>query len=199
MSFDIPMNEVETDTGAGSWELLPDMDIKMRATSVEEKRNKVQGARLVFEFEITAAGDHLGKRIIMSFNHQHPNSETVRIALGQLKAFALGCGAPESGRLNMGLLQKCLGRDFVGRVRVDKGSNGYSDRNKVAGFFPANAPQYFGRNPPTAGAPTNSAPTTSAPQADAFGSAPVNSAPTTSAPANSAPGNPGAPVDDVPW
>lgn len=66
--------------------------MKVVKTDVKENNNK-NGHILTVDLEVQDFGDHVGKKIPYNLNIVHPNVDTQRIALSQLKSLAIAACA----------------------------------------------------------------------------------------------------------
>ena len=124
---------------APSTDLLPVDWYVAVATKVEPKDNQAKGAKwLDCEFEIVD-GPHARRKVWTNITTSNQSETATQIGLSQLSAW---CKA-----LNVAILKDSsdlMNKPMLIHVKIEKGTNGYSDKNKVVNHKPhggAAAPQ----------------------------------------------------------
>tara|TARA_Y100000593_G_scaffold93049_1_gene186532 strand:+ start:1793 stop:2269 length:477 start_codon:yes stop_codon:yes gene_type:complete len=112
-----------------SFELLPRGEYTLRATDAEERPTKNNGELIAVTFEV-ADGSHQGRKIWFQFNTKNASEQAERIGHQQLVAWATACGKPEADDTD-----DLLERPFQANIVIEKGTNGYADKNKIASFL----------------------------------------------------------------
>ena len=112
-----------------SFELLPKGEYTLRATDAEERPTKNNGELIAVTFEV-ASGSYEGRKIWFQFNTKNASEAAERIGHQQLVAWATACGKPEADDTD-----DLLERPFQANIVIEKGTNGYADKNKIASFL----------------------------------------------------------------
>ena len=111
------------------YEPLPKGEYILKATEAELKETKRgDGAYLAVTFEV-AKGDKVGRKIWQNFNIHNPNETAQRIGREQVSNWARACGNPNAQDSDQ-LLEVM----FTAVVGIEKGKDGYEDRNKIDAF-----------------------------------------------------------------
>jgi hypothetical protein len=136
--------------------------------------SKGDGMRLNLEITVQS-GRFMGRKMFQGYNIQNPNSEAVRISMGQLSALAHAVGV-----LQVQDSTQLHGIPFKGRLKVRKAepNSGYDDQNELTACKPASDPQptnTVAAQPQVGGMPGGAAPSWSAPGAG-FGAQPAGQA-----------------------
>lgn len=141
------LDDVESGSG---FDILPVGVYPLRAIELEMRDTKDGGGSyLSVQFEVTE-GAHQGRRVFQNFNLVNRNQQAVEIALRDIKAWIEACGLPARGALTMDVIQSLEGKNFLGKLGIERDKSGqYEDRNKVAKFL---APD--GAKPTTTGPTT---------------------------------------------
>lgn len=82
-------------------------------------------------------GPMADRKVFDNFTYQHPNPQTVSIAIASIKQMVIAAfGAPEAGEqvISPALLQAACGREFVVRVRITPDGKG-QPRNDVVEYL----------------------------------------------------------------
>jgi|GEM_PF-4863327 len=122
----------------GSFELLPKGDYALRAIEIKLENCKPtakdpQGKYIDVQFEITE-GPYEGRRVFQMFNIVNKNPEAVNIALSDIKQWIGATGEAAEGELTIKRIFDLEGRQCVGTLGVQKGKNGYEDKNVIKVF-----------------------------------------------------------------
>jgi len=116
---------------------FPAGEYLMQAVDVELKYSSAGNNMVAARFEVVE-GECAGRKIFENYNIQHPNHQTVEIALKSIKQWVIACGGTGDERLTLGLLKGLEGREFVAKVIVEKDKSGqYGDKNRIRAFKPA--------------------------------------------------------------
>lgn len=120
-------------------QLIPDNTKEiMRAIDIALKATKDnQGQFVDVQFEIMG-GQFAGQKIFQKFNVVNANTTAQNIGRRELWNWIGGVEGNKDGELLMSRIQRLEGQQFLGTVGIDKGSNGYEDKNKIKKFEPAN-------------------------------------------------------------
>ncbi len=112
-----------------SFELMPKGEYTLSATDAEERPTSSGGEMISVTFEV-ADGSHQGRKIWFQFNTKNASEQAERIGHQQLVAWATACGRPDADDTD-----ELLDRPFQANVVIEKGTNGYADKNKIASFL----------------------------------------------------------------
>ena len=148
----------------GEFEIIPKgTEVTLKATEAEEKKTSAgTGSYIAVEFEITK-GEYVGRKVWQNFNVNNPNDKAEKIGREQIAGWARACGKPNAQDTD-----ELLERPFNAKLGIEKGTGGYSDKNKIDSFL----------LPGVAGAPAKSNTTSSAPAKGKFDdAAPVEKKP----------------------
>ena len=128
----------------GEFEIIPKgTEVTLKATEAEEKKTSAgTGSYIAVEFEITK-GEYVGRKVWQNFNVNNPNDKAQKIGREQIAGWARACGKPNAKDTD-----DLLERPFNAKLGIEKGTGGYSDKNKIDSFL----------LPGAAGAPAKSAP-----------------------------------------
>ena len=139
--FDISETEYNE---RGEFEIIPKgTEVTLKATEAEEKKTSAgTGSYIAVEFEITK-GEYVGRKVWQNFNINNPSDKAEKIGREQVAGWARACGKPNAQDTD-----DLLERPFNAKLGIEKGTGGYSDKNKIDSFL----------LPGAAGAPAKSAP-----------------------------------------
>ncbi len=112
-----------------SFELLPKGEYTLRATDAEELPTSTGGEMIKVTFDV-ASGSYEGRKIWFQFNTKNASEQAERIGHQQLVAWATACGKPEADDTD-----DLLERPFQANIVIEKGKNGFKDRNTIASFL----------------------------------------------------------------
>ena len=128
----------------GEFEIIPKgTEVTLKATEAEEKKTSAgTGSYIAVEFEITK-GEYVGRKVWQNFNINNPSDKAEKIGREQVAGWARACGKPNAQDTD-----DLLERPFNAKLGIEKGTGGYSDKNKIDSFL----------LPGAAGAPAKSAP-----------------------------------------
>jgi hypothetical protein len=126
------------------YELLPEGDYTVALEKFEEKQTKKKleglvdkGSYISTQFNILA-GPHEGRKLFHNFNIQNMSPKAQSIAIEQLNKLVERAGIQggfEGLDNDTDGLNKIVGQPVVVRVKVESGTNGYKDRNKISSFL----------------------------------------------------------------
>lgn len=128
--FDFDVSEVEV-SDRGDFEVIPDgTEVVMKATEAELKKTKNgDGAYIAATFEVVK-GEHANRKIWVNFNIQNPSDKAEKIGREQVAGWARACGKPNAKDSD-----DLLERNFSCVLGIEKGTGGYSDKNKIKSFL----------------------------------------------------------------
>lgn len=116
------------DYEAPSFEPIPKGEYPMWIIESDvESNSKNTGRNLKFVLEITQ-GQYKGRKIYESLSFENPSEIAVKIARGMISAI---CHAV--GQVELSDSTTLHNKEFLGKVKVKKGNDGYDDSNSLAG------------------------------------------------------------------
>lgn len=133
--FDLGCNLGDVDESA--FEAFPAGKYPLQAVQLELKSTKsANGQMVAAEFEVLE-GPFKSRKVFEYLTFQHPNPDTVRIALQKIKQWVKACGYTGNERLTWGLLRSLEGRPFLGQVSVEEDQTGrFPPSNRIRQFLP---------------------------------------------------------------
>jgi len=131
------------------FEVLPKGEYTLKATEAEDKATKDgNGSYISTTFEVSK-GEHTGRKIWMNFNINNSSDKAEKIGREQVVGWARACGKPNAQDTD-----ELLERNFQAKLDIEKGTGGYSDKNKISAFLmpekAASAPAPQKKTPPKA-------------------------------------------------
>ena len=114
---------------AGDYDLLPEGTYTLRCIDAENKTTAKGGQMIKATFEV-ASGQHAGRRVWHNFNTVNSNPQAEQIGHQQLSAWAHASGRPEVDDTD-----KLMNRKFDAKLKIEAGSNGYKDQNRIGAFL----------------------------------------------------------------
>lgn len=126
--FGFDLNEYQGEE-RGSYDPIPKGEYKMKATEAEFKDTRSGGQMIAVTFEVVG-GEHNGRKIWNNFNVVNNSEKAQRIGREQVSAWAKAAGKPNATDFN-----ELLERPFGALVDIEKGTDGYADKNRIYGFI----------------------------------------------------------------
>lgn len=129
--FGFNVEEVDpTQQGGGSYDPIPEGEYVLEAVEAEEKQTKDgTGSYINVKFEVVR-GEYAGRLLWNIFNVNNKSEKAQNIGRQQLVAWASACGKPDADDTD-----KLLGKTFRAEVKIEKGTGGYSDQNRIKTFL----------------------------------------------------------------
>ena len=122
------MNDYEP---SGDFEVMPKGEYRLKAIEAEEKAtNSGSGSYIAATFEVVRPSEYNGRRVWQNFNVNNSSEKAEKIGREQLVGWARACGKPNAGDTD-----ELLEREFDCKLDIEKGTGGYSDKNKIASFL----------------------------------------------------------------
>lgn len=132
-NFGFDVSEVEV-SERGEFEIMPKGEYTLKATEAElKKTSKGDGQYLAVTFEVVK-GEYAGRKVWQNFNIHNPSEKAEKIGREQVAGWARACGKPNA-RDSDDLLE----RSFPCKLDIEKGTGGYSDKNKISAFLSPDA------------------------------------------------------------
>lgn len=146
--LNVNFNEVEDQQ---DFELLPAGEYLVSVEDATIKETQSGGAGINVKLYI-AEGDYQGRYLFDWINVAHPSSQKcVDIGLAQLKRLVEASGIDTSVPFTDPAV--LIGKLVIAKAGIQKGKDGYEDKNNVKTYKPASQPK-----PTSAAKPTNMAP-----------------------------------------
>lgn len=128
--FGFNVAEVEV-SERGDFEIMPKGEYTLKATEAELKdTSKGDGQYLAVTFEVVKPSNYTGRKVWQNFNVSNPNEKAEKIGREQIAGWARAAGKPNARDSD-----ELIERNFPCKLDIEKGSGGYSDRNKIASFL----------------------------------------------------------------
>ena len=122
------MNDYEP---SGDFEVMPKGEYRLKAIEAEEKATSSgSGSYIAATFEVVRPSEYNGRRVWQNFNVNNSSEKAEKIGREQLVGWAQACGKPNAGDTD-----ELLEREFDCKLDIEKGTGGYSDKNKIAYFL----------------------------------------------------------------
>ena len=128
--FSLSEVEVEQPISRGP---LPEGEYTLSCIECEEKETQSGGTMLAAKFEVTK-GEHTGRWLWNNYNIVNRSEKAQAIARRQLASWAAATGRPDATDTD-----HLLDRPFRAYVTVEKGTNGYADRNNIREYLVASS------------------------------------------------------------
>ena len=126
--FNFDVTEVEV-SERGDFEVMPKGEYTLKATEAEAKESSKGGTYIAAEFEV-AKGEFTGRKVWQNFNVVCSSEKAEKIGREQIAGWARACGKPNAKDTD-----ELLERNFQCKLGIEKGTGGYSDRNKIDSFL----------------------------------------------------------------
>ena len=108
---------------------IPKGDYELKCTDAEVKSTKSGGEMIAATFEVTK-GNYAGRKVWNNFNIHNSSETAQRIGREQVSAWARAAGKP-----NATSFDELLERRFMALIDIEKGKDGYADKNKIVGYM----------------------------------------------------------------
>lgn len=129
--FGVSLSEIED---ANGFMPIPEGEYIVRATHMSLKETKIgEGKYLKFEF-LVQEGPYQNRKIFQNVMVEHINPEAQRIGLQWVKSWIMACTGTGTERLTLSLLYRFLHQPCRAKLTIEKGNQGYSDKNKIQYF-----------------------------------------------------------------
>jgi len=124
--FGFDLNEYESEER--SFEPLPKGEYELKCSEAEMKVTKSGGEMIAATFEIVK-GQFANRKVWNNYNIVNNSEKAQRIGREQVSAWARACGKP-----NATSVDELLERSFTAVLDIEKGTEGYSDKNRIVGY-----------------------------------------------------------------
>lgn len=133
--FGFDLNDYESNGGGSrTYDPLPKGDYKLKCTEAEEKETRSGGVMIAATFEVVG-GEHDGRKVWNNYNIHNSSEKAQKIGREQVASWAKACGKP-----NATSFDELLERPFTAVLDIEKGKDGYSDKNRIVGYVLGSAP-----------------------------------------------------------
>lgn len=120
----------------GDFEVMPKGEYALKATEAEMKETTAKtGTYLAATFEVVKPAEFAGRKVWQNFNITNPNDKAEKIGREQVAGWAKACGRPNAKDSD-----ELMDRVFSCKLGIEKGTGGYSDKNKIDSFLMPGAP-----------------------------------------------------------
>jgi len=124
-----PTDHIE-DTG-NDYELIPPGKYRAIIESSEVKQTSKGNGTMLSYVAMIIDGEFADRKIFGNMMLVHENEKAEEIGLRSLKQLKVAVGKPQSTKE-----EDLWEVPFVAKVGIEKGKNGYEDRNKIVAFMP---------------------------------------------------------------
>lgn len=126
--FDVADVEVSE---RGNYDPMPKGEYTLKATDAELKdTSRGDGTYLAVTFEVIKPAQYNGRKVWQNFNIVNPNEKAEKIGREQVAGWARAAGKPNARDSD-----ELIERSFDCNLDIEKGTGGYSDRNKISSFL----------------------------------------------------------------
>lgn len=128
--FGFDVTEVEV-SERGEFEIMPKGEYSLKATEAELKdTSKGDGQYLAVTFEVVKPSHYNGRKVWQNFNVNNPSDKAEKIGREQIAGWARAAGKPNARDSD-----ELIERVFQCKLDIEKGTGGFSDRNKISSFL----------------------------------------------------------------
>lgn len=126
----LPETDHIEDTG-NDFELIPPGKYPCIIESSEIKATKANNGQMLSYVAVIIEGEHEGRKIFGNMMLRHENEKAEEIGLRSLKQLKAAIGKPSSTEES-----DLWEAPFLAKIGIEKGKNGYEDRNRIVAFAP---------------------------------------------------------------
>ena len=126
--FGFDLKDYES-SGTRDYSPIPKGEYTIKCTEAESKDTKSGGEMIVATFEVVG-GQFNGRKIWNNFNINNSSEKAQKIGREQVASWARTCGKP-----NATSFDELLERKFIASIDIEKGKDGYADKNRVVGYI----------------------------------------------------------------
>lgn len=124
-------NVADTEYEERNFDPLPKGEYTLRALEADLKdTSSGEGKYIAAVFEVVKPSEYQGRKVFNNFNIFNPSEKAERIGREQVAGWARACGRPNAKDSD-----ELLERPFSCRLDIEKGTGGYSDKNRIAAFL----------------------------------------------------------------
>lgn len=128
--FGFNLSEVEV-SERGDYEVMPKGEYTLKGLEAEEKEtSKGDGSYIAAMFEVIKPSEYAGRKVWQNFNINNPSDKAQKIGREQVVGWARAAGKPNAKDTD-----ELLERPFPCKLDIEKGTGGYSDKNKISSFL----------------------------------------------------------------
>ena len=108
---------------------IPAGDYVLKCLEAEEKATKSGGTMIKAKFEVVSPSEFAGRWVWNNYNVVNASEKAQNIGRQQLVQWAIAAGKPDADDTD-----KLIDRKFVATVKIEKGTGGYADANRIASY-----------------------------------------------------------------
>lgn len=125
--FGFDLNEYES-SGTRDYSPIPKGEYTIKCTDAEVKTTRSGGEMIAATFEVVG-GEHDGRKVWNNYNIHNDSEKAQKIGREQVASWARACGKP-----NATSFDELLERKFIASIDIEKGKDGYADKNRIVGY-----------------------------------------------------------------
>ncbi len=125
--FGFDLAEYES-SGTRDYSPIPKGEYTLKCTDAEVKTTRSGGEMIAATFEVVG-GDYDGRKVWNNFNIHNDSEKAQKIGREQVASWARACGKP-----NASSFDELLERKFNASIDIEKGKDGYADKNRIIGY-----------------------------------------------------------------
>jgi len=129
--FGFDLNEYQSEER--SYEPLPKGEYVLKCTDAELKDTRSGGQMIAAAFEVVS-GKYANRKVWNNFNIHNNSEKAQKIGREQVAAWARAAGKP-----NASSFDELLERQFTAVLDIEKGTDGYADKNRIVGYVSADS------------------------------------------------------------
>lgn len=125
--FGFDLNEYES-SGTRDYSPFPKGEYTLKCTDAETKTTRSGGEMIAATFEVVG-GEYDGRKVWNNYNIHNDSEKAQKIGREQVASWARACGKP-----NASSFDELLERKFIASIDIEKGKDGYADKNRIVGY-----------------------------------------------------------------
>lgn len=125
--FGFDLNEYES-SGTRDYSPIPKGEYTLKCTDAETKTTRSGGEMIAATFEVVG-GEYDGRKVWNNYNIHNDSEKAQKIGREQVASWARACGKP-----NASSFDELLERKFIASIDIEKGKDGYADKNRIVGY-----------------------------------------------------------------
>lgn len=125
--FGFDLNEYES-SGTRDYSPIPKGEYTIKCTDAETKTTRSGGEMIAATFEVVG-GEYDGRKVWNNYNIHNDSEKAQKIGREQVASWARACGKP-----NASSFDELLERKFIASIDIEKGKDGYADKNRIVGY-----------------------------------------------------------------
>ena len=125
--FGFDLQEYES-SGTRDYSPIPKGEYTIKCTDAETKTTRSGGEMIAATFEVVG-GEYDGRKVWNNYNIHNDSEKAQKIGREQVASWARACGKP-----NASSFDELLERKFIASIDIEKGKDGYADKNRIVGY-----------------------------------------------------------------